>query len=136
MPVSIDDLPLRQKDVLRLIVALTQEHNYPPTLAELAKALGLKNRMTVHQHVVALKKKGLVQWEPGLNRSLRVLNSIELAPPVAKTKSSTGKLVKFDNNQGIPLAGRIAAGYPIEAISNQDLLTIDKHYTDAGCYAL
>ncbi len=60
MPVvSISDLPTRQRDVLRLIVELTEEHGYPPTLAELAKALGLKNRMTVHQHVVALKKKVL-----------------------------------------------------------------------------
>lgn len=57
LPVSVDDLPIRQRDVLRLIVELTQENGYPPTLAELAKALGLKNRMTVHQHVVALKRK-------------------------------------------------------------------------------
>ena len=66
-------LPARQQDVLNLIVKLSDEHGYPPTLAELANAMGLKNRMTVHQHVAALKKKGLVHWEPGLNRSLRVL---------------------------------------------------------------
>ncbi len=59
MTISYDELPVRQKDVLRLIVELTEENSYPPTLAELAKALGLKNRMTVHQHVVALKRKVL-----------------------------------------------------------------------------
>lgn len=42
-------LPTRQKDVINLIVRLTEEHGYPPTLAELASGLGLKNRMTVHQ---------------------------------------------------------------------------------------
>ena len=61
-------LPTRQQDVLDAIVELTDRNGYPPSLAELAKALGLKNRMTVHQHVAALKKKGLVNWEPGLNR--------------------------------------------------------------------
>ena len=66
-------LPARQKDVLSAIVQLSQDNGYPPTLAQLAQSLGLKNRMTVHQHVAALKKKGLVHWEPGLNRSLRVL---------------------------------------------------------------
>src|ERR1700732_3889464 len=70
----LDGLPPRQKDVVNHIISLTEEHGYPPTLAELASALGLRNRMTVHQHVAALKKKGLVHWEPGLNRSLRVLN--------------------------------------------------------------
>jgi len=136
MPVPVDDLPLRQKAVLRLIVELTQENSYPPTLAELAKALGLKNRMTVHQHVVALKRKGLVQWEPGLNRSLRVLNNIQVDSPRTKAKTNTAKLLKYESNKGIPLAGKIAAGYPIEAVGTQDHLTIDKQYTDNGCYAL
>src|SRR5271154_4094488 len=86
--VSINDLPTRQRDVLRLIVELTEENGYPPTLAELAKALGLKNRMTVHQHVVALKKKGLVQWEPGLNRSLRVLNDLIIDTETAANKNN------------------------------------------------
>src|ERR1700734_4123688 len=106
MPITIDDLPLRQRDVLRFIVELTQEHGYPPTLAELAKALGLKNRMTVHQHVVALKKKGLVQWEPGLNRSLRILNHLEIAPEAPQNKTNNKALFKSKNNQtdnrGIP----------------------------------
>jgi len=140
MPVSFEELPLRQKDVLRLIVELTEENNYPPTLAELAKALGLKNRMTVHQHVVALKKKGLVQWEPGLNRSLRVLHNFQInSEPehnIADSKASTKVAKAQQNSQGIPLAGKIAAGQPISAIDAQDYLAIDKQYIDAGCYAL
>jgi repressor LexA len=138
MTISFDELPVRQKDVLRLIVGLTEENNYPPTLAELAKALGLKNRMTVHQHVVALKKKGLVQWEPGLNRSLRVLNHLQVDPEIASNSINT-KALKTKNNQaslGIPLAGKIAAGRPIEAINTQEYLAIDKQYTESGCYAL
>lgn len=71
------DLPPRQKEVLRLIQELTDQRGFPPTLADLAKAMGLRNRMTVHQHVVALKNKGMVQWEPGLNRSLRVITDGE-----------------------------------------------------------
>ncbi len=76
--VQIENLPPRQRDVLGHIVGLTEEHGYPPILAELAKALGLRNRMTVHQHVAALKKKGFVHWEPGLNRSLKVIRAVSL----------------------------------------------------------
>ncbi|MBP6595190.1 MAG: hypothetical protein KA255_19350, partial [Candidatus Obscuribacter sp.] len=47
-------LPTRQKEVLSLIASFTEAQGYPPTLADLANSLGLKNRMTVHQHVAAL----------------------------------------------------------------------------------
>jgi repressor LexA len=121
-----EDLPIRQKEVLNLIGSLTDENGYPPTLAELAKALGLKNRMTVHQHVAALKKKGFVHWEPGLNRSLRVVGAqslrVQADDPVPPS--------------GIPLAGAIAAGQPISAIQTEDYVQIDKTYSDAGCFAL
>jgi repressor LexA len=134
LPVSADDLPTRQKDVLRLIVELTEENGYPPTLAELAKALGLKNRMTVHQHVVALKKKGLVQWEPGLNRSLRILQNLQTSVDDSRKKAKS----KFSlvGSNGIPLVGVIAAGRPIDVTATQDQLEIDKQYAESGCYAL
>ncbi len=128
-------LPPRQKDVINQIISLTEENGYPPTLAELAAALGLKNRMTVHQHVAALKKKGLVHWEPGLNRSLKVVG--EAQDFVQRGKTSTA-VIDLDSRRptGLPLAGTIAAGRPIDAVQADEYLEIDKHYTDAGCYAL
>ncbi|MBS1991625.1 MAG: transcriptional repressor LexA [Cyanobacteria bacterium SZAS LIN-2] len=158
-------LPARQRDVVTLIVKLTDEHGYPPTLAELATALGLKNRMTVHQHVAALKKKGLVQWEPGLNRSLRVLpEGLRLishpgateddsqANVVAFTRQEAqfakGKSEKFSERsshsddsdssarpRGIPMVGAIAAGMPIDAIETSDYLSVDTQYAN-NCFAL
>jgi repressor LexA len=127
----VESLPPRQREVLRLIVSLTEEQGYPPTLAELALAMGLKNRMTVHQHVVALKKKGLVHWEPGLNRSLRVLSPARQAAREASIGSS-----RTEPRQAIPLAGRIAAGQPIDAIENDEYLEIESRYASAGCFAL
>jgi len=124
-------LPARQKDVLNAILTLTEENSYPPTLAELAKALGLKNRMTVHQHLAALKRKGFVHWEPGLNRSLRVLKHQN----VPSTSNHIATILPF-TPKGIPLAGAIAAGSPIDALQTDDYLEIDKPYQEAGCFAL
>jgi len=127
--VDESSLPTRQKDVLSLISSLTEMNGYPPTLAELAKALGLKNRMTVHQHVAALKKKGFVHWEPGLNRSLRVLSKTHLQD----ASEESAEVVESD---GIPLLGTIAAGKPIDAIQTQDYIEIDRRYRQLGCFAL
>jgi len=155
---TVKPLPARQKDVVTLIVKLTDEHGYPPTLAELAIALGLKNRMTVHQHVAALKKKGIVQWEPGLNRSLRVLpEGLRLiAHPSAADDDNQANVVAFTASEsrhtgassgasyssssssiprGIPMIGAIAAGTPIDAIETSDYLSVDSQYA-SNCFAL
>lgn len=131
------NLPPRQRDVINQIINLTEINGYPPTLAELAAALGLKNRMTVHQHVAALKKKGLVHWEPGLNRSLKVVG--EAHDFVQKSKpTERSSVIDIDSRRpsGLPLAGTIAAGSPIDALQADEYLEIDKRYTDEGCYAL
>lgn len=144
----IQELPPRQKEVLYLIDQLSKEHGYPPTLAELAKALGLKNRMTVHQHVAALKKKGLVTWEQGLNRSLRIvdefLNALETEANepgsaislAAGTEPNTGSKKKYELPAGIPLVGRIAAGSPIDAIESDECLEVESRFGQDNCFAL
>ena len=130
---QLDSLPARQRDVLDMIIRLTDENSYPPTLAELAKALGLKNRMTVHQHVAALKKKGFVLWEPGLNRSLRVVGAFaanrNLDPDSRQEEDEAPPI-------GLPFAGTIAAGRPIDAVEAEEYLEIDSRYANQGCYAL
>ncbi len=133
--IDLEQLPARQRDVVLQIVKLTEDCGYPPTLAELAKALGLRNRMTVHQHVAALKKKGFVQWEPGLNRSLRLVG------PIAGTKGISSTAPELEEEistppAGLPLVGAIAAGQPIDALSHNEYLEIDAPYASDGCYAL
>ncbi|MBX9689751.1 MAG: transcriptional repressor LexA [Candidatus Obscuribacterales bacterium] len=131
---DFDSLPPRQKEVVRLISELTEEHGYPPTLAELAKAMGLRNRMTVHQHVAALKKKGIVRWEPGLNRSLRLAEAGEVPKSAALEEKDTAE--EDEKPTGIPMAGTIAAGRPIDAVNTDEYLEIDNKYAGAGCFAL
>ncbi len=138
------NLPPRQQDVLNSIVELTDEHGYPPTLQELATALGLKNRMTVHQHVVALKKKGMVIWEPKLNRSLRVAEDGLKYVTHDRSKHGTDHYISAvhedhdgdESPRGVPFAGRIAAGRPIDAVETPEYLRIESDYADKGCFAL
>jgi repressor LexA len=139
------ELPTRQHDVLNAIVELTDLNGYPPTLQELATTLGLKNRMTVHQHVVALKKKGLVHWEPKLNRSMKVIENgfkhikVENRGKYATENHNISESSLDGDSEvpvGVPLAGRIAAGMPIDAIETPEYLRVESEYAGTGCYAL
>ena len=127
----VEDLPPRQREVLRMIVKLTEERHFPPTLSELAEAMGLRNRMTIHQHVTALKSKGMVHWESGLNRSLRVIGSAQQFFASSFSPPEQGSALPR-----LPLSGTIAAGRPIDAYQSDEYLQVESRYAGSGCYAL
>ncbi len=100
----------RQLDILRLIRDFRSRRGYSPTMQELGDQLGL-TKVTVFEHVGALERKGLLmRGAKHKARSLRVSNDFEFPE---------------DAGAGIPLVGRIAAGAPIEAIENPEVLELD-----------
>jgi repressor LexA len=101
--------------------------------------------MTIHQHVSALKKKELVQWEPKLNRSMRVLGEGLRLLNLDNDEGNESRLRALSSEEaateeappaGVPLAGRIAAGVPIDAFETPEYLTMESDYAQRGCFAL
>lgn len=68
------DLAPKQKQVLRFIESYLAENNYAPSHEEIAQGVGLKNRMTVKEHVDKLRIKGYVDFIDGKNRTLQVID--------------------------------------------------------------
>jgi len=88
----------------------------PPTRADLARALGLRNRQGIDQHLRALERKGYLQLEPGIARGLRVLQGEASPGEPASLRSAL-----------LPLYGRVAAGVPALAQSNiEDEIAVDR----------
>lgn len=111
----------KQLRILRLIRDYQRKHGYSPTMQELADVLGV-TKVTVFEHVSGLEKKGL------LRRSKHRARSLELTPRVEFPDESEGVL---------PLVGHIAAGAPIEAIENPELVDLDNMFSSpAGVFAL
>src|SRR5579863_8872462 len=99
----------RQRQILQRITEFMAEEGWPPTRADLARAMGLRNRQGIDQHLRALERKGYLQLEPGIARGLRVLQR----EPLRSTL--------------LPLYGRVAAGVPTLAQSNiEDEITLDR----------
>jgi repressor LexA len=109
--VSESPLPLspRQRQLLERITAFLADEGRPPTRADLARAMGLRNRQGIDQHLRALERKGYLQLEPGIARGLRLLH---------------GQAQRSDL---LPLYGRVAAGVPALAQSNiEEEIAIDR----------
>lgn len=100
MPVT---LYRKQKQILDYISQYIQKSGYSPTLSEIAEAMGLSSLATVHEHLQALIKKGVIRKFEGAVRGIELID---------ETISASLHGVE------LPLVGYIAAGRPIEAIEN------------------
>src|SRR5580658_9283667 len=106
-------LTKRQKEVLDFIADFVEENGYSPSYEELAQGLKLASLATVHKHIQALESRNY------LRRLFNQSRSLEVSPKYVQERRksrTTGRSTE------IPLAGRIAAGSPVEAIQGQDSL--------------
>ena len=99
----MDPLTPSQKRVAQRIRDSLRERGYAPTMDELARDLGI-SKPTAQQYLRALEVKGAIRRRRYGHRAIEWIGPEEEA----------GRL---------PLAGRIAAGLPIEAV--QDVETVD-----------
>ena len=101
-------LTARQTEVLELIKTTMQETGMPPTRAEIARQLGFRSANAAEEHLKALARKGVIEILPGTSRGIK-LN------------------IPLDNDaqeeEGLPLIGRVAAGEPILAQEH-----VESHY--------
>jgi repressor LexA len=87
----------RQRRILEVIKAFTAEHGYPPSVREIGERVGLSSSSTIHAHLKALERRGLISRDPTKPRALR-----------------SGSLPAADALV-VPVLGRVAAGVPITA---------------------
>ncbi|MFB3778315.1 MAG: transcriptional repressor LexA [Bryobacteraceae bacterium] len=118
-------LTRKQKLVLDFIARFVEEHGYSPSYQEIASGLGLASLATVHKHIQALQSKHYLKR--GFNQS----RSIDLAAKYFQEERR-----RRDAVGEIPLAGRIAAGMPVEAIPGRDTLHLGELLEDEDLYAL
>jgi repressor LexA len=111
----------RQLQLLKAIRIFQAGRCYSPTIAELASQLEI-SRSTTFEHIAELRKKDLLSASPATARSLKL------------TSKAQKLLDRLDSNisnfcsrlpAGIPLAGRVAAGSPIEAIEDLESLSLN-----------
>ena len=92
-----------QQRILDFIKSEIQTKGYPPSVREIAQAVGLKSTSTVHGHLQRLEKRGLLHRDSMKPRAMEVTGD----PNFIR-----------NNSTAVPVVGRVTAGQPIFAEEN------------------
>ncbi len=107
-------LTKRQKEVLDFLVGFLNKRGYSPSFEEIGRSLKLNSLATVHKHITTLERKGFIRRGYNQSRSIEVL---QLPKPVREQ-------VLDRHTVELPLHGRIAAGRPLEAIEEREMVSL------------
>jgi len=91
-----------------------QQHNVPPSFDEMRDALGLASKSGVHRLVSGLEERGYIRRLANRARAIEILKPVTAAAGGVVTRA----VETASNLVSLPLLGRIAAGTPIEALSD------------------
>jgi repressor LexA len=123
-------LTQKQLDLLEFIQKRLSINGVPPSFDEMKEALDLRSKSGIHRLITALEERGFIKRLANRARAIEIvkmpnapefqnntlsdLHPSEQAPVSANSSSAP---IESVNANEIPVMGRIAAGVPIEAIS-------------------
>ncbi|ATJ82639.1 transcriptional repressor LexA [Halomonas beimenensis] len=102
----------RQQNVYDFIVKTMNDLGYPPTRAEISRALGFKSPNAAEEHLRALERKGVIRVIRGTSRGIRL--------PAQEPEPVQASAGAEEPPQGLPIIGEVAAGSPILAAEHID----------------
>jgi len=113
-------LTKRQRQIYEIIRETLRRRGYAPSFEEIAAQAGISSMATIHKHIQTLQAKGAIRRQPHGRRSIELTGKADLAPAVH-----------------VPLLGQVAAGSPIEAITDLEQIAVPSELADGErCFAL
>ncbi|MDA8723425.1 transcriptional repressor LexA [Alphaproteobacteria bacterium] len=107
-------LTRKQSELLTYLSDHMQQHDVPPSFDEMRDALGLASKSGVHRLVSGLEERGYIRRLANRARAIEILKPVTAAAGGVVTRA----VETASNLVSLPLLGRIAAGTPIEALSD------------------
>jgi repressor LexA len=140
-------LTKKQLDLLEFIHKRVQRDGVPPSFDEMKEALDLRSKSGIHRLITALEERGFIRR---LAHRARALEIVKLPDAMQAKSGFQPRVIDGDKPDStpaaalavetgtvdLPMMGRIAAGVPIEAISEashnvsvpQSMLGSGDHY--------
>ncbi|HLR66228.1 transcriptional repressor LexA [Virgibacillus alimentarius] len=99
-------LSKRQQMIFDFIKDEVNKKGYPPSVREIAEAVGLASSSTVHGHLARIEKKGYIRRDPTKPRAIEIL------------EKSADSDIPREAARYAPVIGKVTAGLPITAVEN------------------
>lgn len=144
--IAKDDLTPKQREVLNQLLGFVLENNYPPSIQQLCQLCGVSSTSTIHFHLSALKKKGLIDWNPAEKRAISIREDLRddyRALRDGSDEDVSGANADLNGNDEeerrgvLPMLGSIAAGSPLQTLKDTvERIDLSEDLCPPGCYAL
>ena len=105
-------LTRKQNELLTYLRNHIEQHDVPPSFDEMRNALGLASKSGIHRLISGLEERGHIRRLANRARAIQILEPSNKSSIAARAVEATTNMVT------LPLLGRIAAGTPIEALSD------------------
>lgn len=122
------DLTERQTAILDTIREAVASQGYPPTVREIASAVGLSSPASVQSHLAVLECKGMIRRGASKRRALELIS-----PSLPAALNGARSVCR------LPLVGRVAAGVPLLAEDNvEEIMDVPESLArgEAGSFVL
>ena len=126
-------LTRKQLDLLNFINERMRKDGVPPSFDEMKDALDLRSKSGIHRLITALEERGFIRRLAHRARAIEIVKM----PDMDGKAGFVPKVIEGDKAPApknaipvevhaveLPVMGRIAAGVPIEAISEEKMLPI------------
>ena len=110
-------LTKRQREIYEYLKDHIRSRGYAPSIAEIGKQFHLSSPATVHKHLKHLEEKGLIRKQQNLSRAIEVI-------------PESGNTLSYN------VLGEIAAGKPIEALDQREVVDLLPDARDKDVFVL
>ena len=106
------ELSERQKKILEFLQEFIEENQYPPTIREIGKEVGISSTSVVKYNLDVLARRDLIERNADISRGIRLVG--DLAERVSGVTERVSEAAdRMADAFQVPILGRIAAGEPI-----------------------
>lgn len=109
----------KQYRLLLYINKVSRETGTCPSFDEMREAIGLKSKSGIHALVSSLEERNFLRRLPHKARALEVIHMPRFKPQSILDEEKKREQALQNSSVEIPLYGKIAAGLPIEALSDE-----------------
>ena len=128
-------LTIKQRELLNFLQVYENKHKASPSFDEMRQAIGLASKSGIHRLISGLEERGFIRRLANRARAIEIIRNENTALETNQKTDTNIIHAPFQTSSQIelPMLGRIAAGTPIEAISDpSSFLSIPSSMIESG----